>query len=44
MAKFNQCFKQVFIPHIKNLPQENTKVLIWDNLAAHLSPFVLKMC
>jgi hypothetical protein len=30
MAKFNQWFKQVFIPHIKGLPQENTKVLTAD--------------
>lgn len=44
MEKFNQWFKIVFLPHIKTLPKEQVKVLIGDNLAAHLSPYVLAMC
>jgi hypothetical protein len=44
MPKFNQWFKQVFIPHIRTMPLEDIKVLLGDNLAAHLSPYVLKMC
>lgn len=30
--------------HIGTLPPEDIKVLIGDNLAAHLSPEVLKLC
>lgn len=30
--------------HIKTLPREDVKVLIGDNLAAHLSPYVLRNC
>ena len=44
MAKFNQWFKQVFVEHIQTLPQEEVKVLIGDNLAAHLSPYVTTLC
>lgn len=34
----------MFLTHVKTLPAEDIKVLIGDNLAAHLSPFVLKLC
>jgi hypothetical protein len=44
MAKFNQWFRDVFLKHIRTLPQEDTKVIIGDNLAAHLSPFVTDLC
>ena len=30
--------------HIRRLPKEEPKVLIGDNLAAHLSPAVMKLC
>jgi len=35
---------QVFIPWVKTLPQDEVKVLISDNLAAHLSPVVIAQC
>jgi hypothetical protein len=35
---------QVFIPWVKTLPQDEVKVLIGDNLAAHLSPVVIAQC
>lgn len=44
MAKFNQWFRRVFVPHIKTLPQDEPKLLIGDNLAAHLSPYVTTLC
>lgn len=44
MGKFNQWFKQVFIRHIKTLPKDDIKVIIGDNLAAHLSPYVTMLC
>lgn len=44
MNKFNQWFKVVFIEHIKTLPRDSMKVIIGDNLAAHLSPYVTMMC
>jgi hypothetical protein len=34
----------VFLRHIRNLPKEEVKVLIGDNLAAHLSPVVTELC
>lgn len=37
-------YLQVFLVHIQTLPPEDIKVLIGDNLAAHLSPDVLKLC
>jgi hypothetical protein len=37
-------FSQVFLPHIQKLPEEDIKVLIGDNLAAHLSPVVTDLC
>ncbi len=30
--------------HVKTLPPKDVKVLLGDNLAAHLSPDVLKLC
>lgn len=44
MQKFNQWFKQVFLKHVKTLPKDDIKVLIGDNLAAHLSPYVTELC
>jgi hypothetical protein len=38
------CTYQVFLRWVKRLPKEDIKVILGDNLAAHLSPFVLKMC
>jgi hypothetical protein len=35
---------QVFLPYIRTLPKDEIKVLIGDNLAAHLSPVVLAQC
>jgi hypothetical protein len=35
---------QIFIRHVRTLLREDIKVLIGDNLAAHLSPYVLRMC
>jgi hypothetical protein len=29
---------------VKTLPREEPKVLLGDNLAAHLSPYVIMMC
>jgi hypothetical protein len=29
---------------VKTLPAEDIKILIGDNLAAHLSPYVLREC
>jgi hypothetical protein len=29
---------------VRTLPRDAVKVLLGDNLAAHLSPYVLKMC
>jgi hypothetical protein len=34
----------VFLVHVKKLPKEDIKVLIGDNLAAHLSPYVTDLC
>jgi hypothetical protein len=34
----------VFIPWVKTLPQDEVKVMIGDNLAAHLSPVVKAHC
>jgi hypothetical protein len=34
----------VFLLHVKKLPKEDIKVLIGDNLAAHLSPYVTDLC
>jgi hypothetical protein len=33
----------VFLTHVKTIPAEDIKVLIGDNLAAHMSPFILKL-
>lgn len=44
MSKFNQWFKVVFVTHIKTLPMHEVKVIIGDNLAAHMSPYVTMMC
>ncbi len=38
------CFSQVFLPYIQKLPEDDIKVLIGDNLAAHLSPVVTDLC
>lgn len=35
---------QVFLRHIQKLPKDDIKVLIGDNLAAHLSPVVTELC
>jgi hypothetical protein len=35
---------QNFLPYIKKLPKDEVKVLIGDNLAAHLSPVVIDLC
>jgi hypothetical protein len=35
---------QIFMRHVRTLPHEEVKILIGDNLAAHLSPYVLRMC
>lgn len=42
--KFNAWFKFVFLKFIRSLPQDQIKVLIGDNLAAHFSPYVISMC
>lgn len=34
----------MFLRWIKRLPREDIKVLLGDNLAAHLSPYVIEMC
>lgn len=44
MEKFNVWFKQVFIKWLARLPKEDIKVIIGDNLAAHLSPYVTQLC
>lgn len=44
MAKFNQWFKIVFLAHIRTLPRDEMKLIIGDNLAAHMSPYVTGMC
>lgn len=44
MTTFNQWFSVVFINYIKNFPKEDVKVIIGDNLASHLSPFVIRLC
>jgi hypothetical protein len=36
--------KQVFLCHIRTIPKEEVKVLVGDNLAAHLSPVVTNLC
>jgi hypothetical protein len=37
--------KQVFLPHVqRTLPTNEVKVLLGDNLAAHLSPYVTSLC
>jgi hypothetical protein len=42
--KLKKTLNQVFVPYIKTLPREAPKILIGDNLAAHLSPYVIMMC
>lgn len=37
-------FLKVFLRYIKRLPHGDVKVLIGDNLAAHLSPLVTELC
>jgi len=44
MNTFNQWFSVVFLNHVKTLPKEEVKVLIGDNLASHLSPYVIRLC
>ncbi len=34
----------MFLVHVSSLPPEDIKVLIGDNLAAHMSPFVTELC
>jgi hypothetical protein len=35
----------VFIPYInREIPRDEVKVLLGDNLAAHLSPYVTSLC
>lgn len=41
---FEQWFIQGFLPWVEALPPEDIKVLIGDNLAAHLSPTILQLC
>jgi hypothetical protein len=36
--------KQVFLCHIRTIPKEEVKVLVGNNLAAHLSPVVTTLC
>jgi hypothetical protein len=36
--------KQVFLRHIRTIPKEEVKVLVGDNLVAHLSPVVTNLC
>jgi len=44
MEMFNTCFDKVFLPYIKTLPREDKKVLIADNCASHMSPYVTEQC
>ena len=44
MPMFVKWFSKVFLPAIRNIPKEGPKVLMGDNLAAHLSPEVIKLC
>jgi hypothetical protein len=44
MDKFTLWFKKIFLPYIRRLPKEEVKVLLGDNLAAHLSPAVIALC
>ena len=42
---FNQWFTQVFLPYChRYLPKEQVKVLLGDNLAAHMSVTVTELC
>jgi hypothetical protein len=34
----------VFLRWTRRFPKEDVKILIGDNLASHLSPYVLQMC
>jgi hypothetical protein len=34
----------MFLAHIKSLPAKDIKVIIGDNLAAHMSPYVTELC
>jgi hypothetical protein len=36
--------KKVFLVHVNTLPPDDVKVIIGDNLAAHLSPYVTELC
>jgi hypothetical protein len=44
MDKFTKWFTDVFLPYIATLPADQVKVLIGDNLAAHMSPTVTRLC
>lgn len=44
MERFNQWFREVFLVWIRRMPRDEIKVLLGDNLAAHLSPYVLEKC
>lgn len=44
MGKFDQWFREVFLVWIRRFPREEVKVLLGDNLAAHMSPYVLRNC
>jgi len=44
MEKFNDYFHKVILEYFKTLPEEDIKIVVGDNLACHLSPFVTELC
>jgi hypothetical protein len=44
MEKFTKWLTDVFLPYIPKLPADKVKVLIVDNLTAHMSPTVTRLC
>jgi len=45
MAEFETFFEKVFLVHLEkeNIPKSDIKVLMMDNLAAHISPHVMSL-
>lgn len=44
METFNDFFVKVIVDYFDTLPPEDMKIVIGDNLASHLSPYILETC
>lgn len=44
MQVFDDWFEKIIMPYFRRSPNENPKILLGDNLASHVSPFVIRQC